>query len=93
MSKGYGRVQTAVLAVLGRHARTTEAARGLDTLIIAARAYRVRRASKAQAVAVRRALAGFTRQSLVERLGTGGYGHDVSWRIKRTKRTKQRKAR
>ena len=92
MSRGYGTVQTAVLAVLHRHARTADP--GLDTLIIAARAYRVRRPSKAQAVAVRRALAGLTRQGLVERLGTGGYGHDVSWRIStESKRSKQRKAR
>ena len=94
MSRGYGKVQNAVLAVLRRHARTADS--GLDTLVIAARAYRVRRPSKAQAVAVRRALAGFVRQGLVERLGTGGYGHDVSWRMApstESKRTKQRKGR
>jgi hypothetical protein len=89
MSRGYGKVQTAVLAVLRRDA-------GLDTLIIAARTYRVRQPSKAQAVAVRRALAGLTRQGLVERLGTGGHGHDVRWRMTpstKSKQTKQRKER
>jgi hypothetical protein len=77
MSHGYGRVQTAVLAVLRRQ----KADAGLTTLSIAARVYRVRRPSKAQAVAVRRALAGLTTEGLVERLGTGGYGHDVRWRM------------
>jgi hypothetical protein len=90
MSKGHGRVQVAVLALLRR--RTADA--GLDTLVIAARVYSVRHPSEAQAVAVRRALAGLTRLGLVERLGSGGRGHgqDVSWRsIKQKERTNKQR--
>jgi len=81
MSRGHGRTERAILAVLRRHRGD-----GLDTISIAARVYGKPQSSAfklttpAHEVAVRRALATLVRERLVTDLGTGGDGHLKRWR-------------
>lgn len=77
MSRGHGKIQRTLLAILREHKRSAPrraAARGLDTIELASRVYygshyRVLRSAKPkQQVAVRRALAALAREGLVIRL-------------------------
>jgi hypothetical protein len=83
MSRGHGKTQRALLAILRRHKRSPHA---LSTIELANRVYQVRQTrffslrSKAKEVAVRRALASLQREGLVVGLGNQGFGHEHYWR-------------
>jgi hypothetical protein len=78
MSRGHGKIQRKLLAILRKHkssAPRREAAAGVDTIRLASLVYygshyrRFRRAEPKQQVAVRRALTALEREGLVIRVG------------------------
>jgi hypothetical protein len=90
MSRGLGKIQRELLAVLRKHQRTAEpqaAATGLSTRELASRVYYGfpgwgGLTKPEQQVAVRRALAGLARSGLVLRMGAMHYGsRDCHWHV------------
>jgi hypothetical protein len=79
MSRGYGKLQVALLTILGKHEQSVaprERRLGLDTPDLAQRYHR--RNTRAELVSVRRALQTLAAQGEVSNLGVR-YGHRHHW--------------